>query len=98
MISKELSNQAACKGNTSLFFSDDGPLTDKAIRSAIKKAKGLCSSCPIQIECLLNSINAAEDFGIWGGFTTRERRKMFRGKDTITYGEAFEAVKWIRSI
>jgi WhiB family redox-sensing transcriptional regulator len=50
------------------FFSHLGGTTSKA--------KKVCSSCQVQIECLLYSLKNRERFGIWGGFSENERFKL----------------------
>lgn len=98
ILEKEVADQAACKGNTSLFYVDSGPISNKSIRAAIGRAKALCNSCSIQVECLVNSVNNKEEFGIWGGLTSKERTKIFEEDSQIDYDQAFEVVKWLRSI
>lgn len=39
-------------------------------------AKQICRSCPHQPECLEWALEANEEFGIWGGLTALERRKL----------------------
>lgn len=91
-------SKAACKGqDTSLFFIDNGPLTSKRVRIGISKAKSICKSCDIQVECLMNAVNNEENHGIWGGFTQKERAKFFPEARSISYDEAFEAIKWTRN-
>ena len=52
--------------NADLFFLD--------IPDAIEEAKAICRTCPIQIECL--ELGLREQYGIWGGMTTQERRAL----------------------
>lgn len=94
---ENVKSKAACKDKGSeMFFVDEGPISDAKIRIAIGKAVTLCNKCEIQVECLMASVSNNEEFGIWGGFTARERRKMFG--QSITYETALEAVKWKRSM
>lgn len=50
------------------FFPDKGGST------AI--AKRICNTCPVQAECLDHALIHQEQFGIWGGTSERERRRM----------------------
>lgn len=50
------------------FFPDKGGSTHEA--------KRLCAKCPIQRICLLYAVEHEERFGVWGGFSERERRAM----------------------
>lgn len=46
---------------------------NSTIRQAIKVAKSLCAECPIRRDCLEYAVEAQEEWGIWGGLTSRER-------------------------
>jgi WhiB family redox-sensing transcriptional regulator len=41
-------------------------------------AKSVCSTCPYVIECLAWALTNDEIWGIWGGTTERERKRMKR--------------------
>jgi WhiB family redox-sensing transcriptional regulator len=62
--------QAACRGMTELFFPDDSDPADVA--------KAVCRRCPVRIPCLDYAIANGEKYGIWGGFSERERRRLRR--------------------
>lgn len=60
---------ANCKDvDPDIFFPDRGAST--------RKAKELCNACEVQEHCLEYAIVNAEKFGIWGGLSERERRKI----------------------
>lgn len=42
-------------------------------------AKRVCMGCPVRAECLTEALERQERFGIWGGLSERERRKLARG-------------------
>ena len=42
----------------------------------IKAAKNVCRACPVSAECLSYALAADEEFGVWGGMSERERRRM----------------------
>ena len=68
---------AKCKGMaTSAFFSDDKPGCE-AKESA---ARVVCSGCPVRTLCLDYAIEAPMDFGVWGGLTWAERRKVVQAR------------------
>ncbi|MFE6734177.1 WhiB family transcriptional regulator [Microbacterium sp. NPDC057650] len=52
------------------FFPEKGGST--------RDAKRICSSCNVRGECLEYALNNDERFGIWGGLSERERRKLKR--------------------
>lgn len=45
----------------------------------IKMAKKACGVCPYQNQCLASALERDEKFGIWGGMTEQERRRLKRG-------------------
>jgi WhiB family redox-sensing transcriptional regulator len=52
------------------FFPEQGGST--------REAKAVCRSCPVQVECLDYALANEERFGIWGGVSERDRRKLHR--------------------
>lgn len=45
-----------------------------------KSAKKVCSRCIARVACLDYALEAKERFGVWGGLSERERRKMLVSK------------------
>lgn len=41
-----------------------------------REAKRICSRCEVKSECLEYALGHEERFGIWGGLSERERRKL----------------------
>jgi WhiB family redox-sensing transcriptional regulator len=52
------------------FFPEKGGST--------REAKKVCSGCEVRGECLEYALGHDERFGIWGGLSERERRKLKR--------------------
>ena len=52
------------------FFPEQGGST--------RDAKKICTSCEVRSECLEYALSNDERFGIWGGLSERERRKLRR--------------------
>jgi WhiB family redox-sensing transcriptional regulator len=52
------------------FFPEKGGST--------REAKRVCTSCEVRAECLDYALAHDERFGIWGGLSERERRKLKR--------------------
>lgn len=42
------------------------------------RVKAICRECDVQAECLAFALNSGEHFGIWGGLSERERRRLRR--------------------
>ena len=62
---------ANCRGaDPDLFFPERGAST--------RTAKSICRECSVQADCLEFAIVSSEKFGIWGGMSERERRKIRR--------------------
>lgn len=43
-------------------------------------AKKVCFNCPVRLECLQYALDHDERFGVWGGATERERRRLKRAR------------------
>jgi len=43
-----------------------------------RQAKALCARCPVHPECLAYALVHDERFGVWGGASERDRRRMKR--------------------
>jgi WhiB family redox-sensing transcriptional regulator len=41
-----------------------------------ERAKSICRSCIVQVECLDYAIRIQEPHGIWGGLNEMERKQM----------------------
>ena len=52
------------------FFPEKGGST--------REAKRVCRSCDVRAECLEYALENDERFGIWGGLSERERRRIKR--------------------
>lgn len=52
------------------FFPEKGGST--------REAKKVCLSCEVRAECLDYALKNDERFGIWGGLSERERRRIRR--------------------
>jgi len=50
------------------FFPEKGGST--------RDAKKICASCDVRAQCLEYALQNDERFGIWGGLSERERRKL----------------------
>jgi WhiB family redox-sensing transcriptional regulator len=48
-------------------------------QAGIRLAKMICRICPVQADCLVEALTFGERFGIWGGTTPKERRRMVAG-------------------
>lgn len=64
-------DEANCLGvDPDLFFPERGAST--------REAKEVCKGCVVRGECLEYALANGEKFGIWGGLSERERRRLRR--------------------
>jgi WhiB family redox-sensing transcriptional regulator len=63
---------AGCReADPEIFFSDgDAEGTAVALR--------ICAGCPVAEECLEWALLARASFGVWGGTTEQDRRRLLR--------------------
>ena len=65
--------RANCQGlDPDLFFPDRGTST--------AEAKKVCADCAVKEDCLEWALDAGEKFGIWGGTSERERRRLRKAR------------------
>ncbi|HWC40278.1 MAG TPA: WhiB family transcriptional regulator [Acidimicrobiales bacterium] len=66
-------SQANCMGvDPDLFFPERGGST--------REAKEVCRGCVVREDCLEYALANGEKFGIWGGMSERERRRVRRAR------------------
>lgn len=63
--------RAACHDHDAELFFSIEPL-------AVQTALEVCASCEVRAACLQQAMAAREYFGVWGGTTETERRRVFR--------------------
>jgi len=72
---------ANCLGvDPDLFFPERGAST--------KEAKAVCQGCEVRVDCLEYALANGEKFGIWGGLSERERRRIRRQRALARAAEA----------
>jgi WhiB family transcriptional regulator, redox-sensing transcriptional regulator len=89
----------ACRdADLRLFFSPDGdeesgvePAAER--RRRLRKAIRICEQCPVRQVCRRYALENGEKFGVWGGLTETERRRIRsqaheRAHDAERFGEA----------
>lgn len=57
-----------------LFFPEKG--------GSVREAKSVCRGCEVREKCLEWALDNDERFGIWGGLSERERRRLKRDRQT----------------
>lgn len=68
---QEWQERALCaQTDPEAFFPEKGGST--------REAKRICAGCEVRSECLEYALGHDERFGIWGGLSERERRRLKR--------------------
>lgn len=68
--------RAACQTtDTDLFFTND---EGEYAEGQEDSAKRVCGSCIVRKDCLVAALATGERFGIRGGLTPKERRRLVR--------------------
>src|SRR5215203_6285942 len=67
--------RAKCRGMEDALFPE---------ASDQKRARLLCSGCPVRFECLSEALDNRIEWGVWGGMTERERRLLLRQRSDVT--------------
>jgi WhiB family redox-sensing transcriptional regulator len=74
-------SQAICRGtDPNIFYpvSKGGRHVQSTDDLEIEVAKRICSSCPIQVECLEYALANRMDDGVWGGKSEEQRKRILR--------------------
>ncbi len=67
----------SCRGvDPDIFFPDRG--------ESLSPAKAICAECIVRDECLEYALDNRERFGVWGGTSERERRRLRRSRREAT--------------
>lgn len=67
-------HKACSVANAELFFPERG--------GSSSAARAICAKCPVRTACLRYALEHHEKFGIWGGTSERERRRLMKLSDT----------------
>lgn len=66
--------RSACRSSDPVLFFPVGS-TGVALEE-IRAAVALCQTCPVQQQCLDFALDTNQEFGIWGGTSEEERRRL----------------------
>jgi WhiB family redox-sensing transcriptional regulator len=68
----EWQDRGACRSVAVEVFFDSDQLRGALRAQREEAAKRVCRRCPVILQCRVHAM-AAEDYGVWGGLTARER-------------------------
>ena len=67
-------DDAACAEVTpDIFFPEQGG-------APIAQVRAICESCPVRLVCLEYAVSEHIGWGVWGGLTASERRRLRRAR------------------
>lgn len=59
--------KASCQDkDTNIFYDEES------------RAKNICKLCPVRSECLEYALGFREEYGVWGGASEAERKRLLR--------------------
>lgn len=71
-------DNAKCRGLPSyLFYPSDEP-------GGVEAAKEFCQSCPVKSQCKEEALREKEQYGVWGGLSERERRRIAKRRRRVS--------------
>lgn len=103
---------AACRNVDSTTFFHPERERGAAKEDRDRRAKAICSRCPVIQACRRHALSVQEPYGVWGGLTVAERAALLRedrpgarGQNTTTTHSAnhtvvsqpMEARRWVIS-
>lgn len=73
VVGTEWLADAACEDVApEIFF----PSSSASASFNVPEARRICRSCPVRMQCLEYALANNERWGVWGGLTERERRRL----------------------
>lgn len=70
-----LKTKAKCRGATDIMY----PVTHGS-STKTKAAKAVCVGCPVEKPCGEYALRKNEQFGVWGGLSESERKRIRRAR------------------
>ncbi|MDP9067862.1 MAG: WhiB family transcriptional regulator [Actinomycetota bacterium] len=75
----EWQEDAACREyDNILFFGGDDGESELERQTRESHAKSICRTCPVKEPCLEFAMDTNQKYGIWGGYTDKERGSLKR--------------------
>lgn len=80
-IEQAWQTRAACRGPHAVVFYPPSTFERKEERRLREaRAKDICRTCPVRVECLEYALAIREPHGIWGGLNEPERRGLLEAR------------------
>lgn len=68
---------------TSIFTDTKSNSYMLPLKAEVRKAKEVCRGCVVREACLEYALANREDYGIWGGMSERERRRVLKRRRQV---------------
>jgi WhiB family transcriptional regulator, redox-sensing transcriptional regulator len=82
--------EAACRGRDSrLFFPNTPNVEQKAL-----KAKRICHTCPVLVQCRKWALEQREAWGVWGGMSEEDRKAFWENRPIRHRRHHRKMVEW----
>jgi len=88
-LTKQMKNLADQTTQVGLDWMQDAKCATEAIdpdtffaenKDDAMEAIAMCGTCPVRFQCLTYALQTREDWGVWGGVTTRRRRNLLKNR------------------
>jgi WhiB family redox-sensing transcriptional regulator len=86
-------SEALCINDDSYSTQDFFDLSETNLKNLAKKA---CFNCPVQSHCLYTSLISQEQFGLWGGLTSKQRKAFMRYISVKAQEQGIDPYTWSR--
>jgi WhiB family redox-sensing transcriptional regulator len=78
--------QGLCRReNPDVFFHPEGE-RGPARRNRDARAKEVCQTCPVLVQCRAHALQVREPYGVWGGMTEDEREAAYAASGATVTG------------
>jgi WhiB family redox-sensing transcriptional regulator len=79
----EWQRHGSCRNlDSAMFFHPDGE-RGFARADRVARAKQICQSCPVIVQCRKHALTVQEPFGVWGGLDETERRQAIARRNQV---------------
>lgn len=64
-----------------------------------QQAKQICRGCPVRMQCLAYALDRGDEWGVYGGMTSRERNIVLRQHPDVTsWRRLFIDAGWMEDV
>jgi WhiB family redox-sensing transcriptional regulator len=67
--------RAKCRGSADALFVEGAEQ---------RLARRVCTGCVVRVQCLAEALDNRIEWGVWGGMTERERRRLLKMRSDVS--------------